>query len=151
MKDQTQHIFVHEGLHCTLYLTNTLFVKNTTVFNNSLKPERLRNKNNTTTNSGGRERLAGAWLKAILASILAKGHSAERNNCGGESLLSVQRGKKIKTNQQNLCKNRNQQTRASFRGSSERKAAWLQIRMESHQSDMQIFTFYGEGEIRKGV
>lgn len=42
----------------------------------------------------GSERLTGAWLKAILASILAKGDSADQNSYGGESLLSVQRGKK---------------------------------------------------------
>lgn len=41
----------------------------------------------------GSERLTGAWLKAILASILAKGDSADQNSYGGESLLSVQRGK----------------------------------------------------------
>lgn len=99
-------------------------------------------KNNPTINTCGSERLAGAWLKAILASILAKCDSADQNNYGGESLLSVQREKK-------LCKNRSQKIRASFRGSGERKAAWLQIRMKLHQSDMQIFTVYGGERIRK--
>lgn len=44
-----------------------------------------------------------------------------------------------------LCKNRSQQMRAGFRGSGERKAAWLQIRMQLHQSDMQIFAVYSGG------